>query len=118
MKTIIITLAVLVLAYVAYRFYVSSNTDKGIAQLIADGAVIVDVRTEGEFEGGHIAGSINIPLSKLQSDSIDIDKDKTIITCCILGLRSVKGAEILKAKGYKNVYNGGKISDVQACVKP
>lgn len=117
MKTLLITLASFVLIYVAYRLYVSSNRDKGIAELLANGALILDVRTESEFEGGHIAGSINIPLSQLHNDSIPLDKNKVIITCCTLGLRSVKGADLLKAKGYQQVYNGGKITDVEACMK-
>ena len=37
------------------------------AELVKNGAIIVDVRTKGEFQGGHIKGSINIPLDTINS---------------------------------------------------
>lgn len=78
------------------------------AQLVKDGAKIVDVRTRAEYQAGHIKGSINIPLDQL-SNSLDKFKDKnqTIITCCASGMRSASGKSILKSKGYVNVHNGG-----------
>ena len=51
------------------------------AQLVKDGAIIVDVRSKGEFAGGHIKGSINIPLDLLSVNLSKLkDKDKPIIT--------------------------------------
>jgi rhodanese-related sulfurtransferase len=78
------------------------------AQLVADGAIILDVRTKGEYNAGHIRGSVNIPLDKL-SDNLGKFKqrEKTIITCCASGARSASAKNFLKAKGYSNVYNGG-----------
>ena len=46
-------------------------------QLVKDGAVIVDVRTVGEFQGGHIKGSINLPLQSLQGSLGKIPKNKS-----------------------------------------
>ena len=55
------------------------------ANLVKNGALIVDVRSKGEFAGGHIKGSINIPLDQLQNNLGKLkDKNKTIITCCAL----------------------------------
>ncbi len=77
------------------------------AQLVKEGAQIIDVRTTGEFASGHIKGSINIPLQILSSNLQKIKKDKPVITCCASGMRSASGRGILKSNGYQNVYNGG-----------
>jgi phage shock protein E len=78
------------------------------AQLMAEGAIIVDVRTSGEFNSGHINGSINIPVNKL-SDSVNKlkNKKKPIITCCASGARSASAKAILESRGIAEVYNGG-----------
>lgn len=77
------------------------------AALLEQGAVIIDVRTKGEFQGGHIKGAINIPLQSLESNLSKIKKDKPVITCCASGMRSASAKSILKSKGYTEVYNGG-----------
>jgi len=76
-------------------------------ELIAKGAQIIDVRTKGEYQGGHIRGSVNIPLNTLQQSLSKIKKDKSVITCCASGMRSASAKSILKANGFTEVYNGG-----------
>ncbi|HLP37888.1 rhodanese-like domain-containing protein [Lacibacter sp.] len=71
------------------------------------GAVIIDVRTPGEFSGGHIKGSINIPVDSIRSKINDIKKKgKPVITCCASGMRSGSATSILKEAGVE-AYNGG-----------
>lgn len=77
------------------------------AELMKQGATIVDVRTQGEFAGGHIKGSVNIPLQKLQSNLSKIKKEKPVITCCASGMRSASAKSILKSNGFAEVHNGG-----------
>lgn len=77
------------------------------AQLVKDGALILDVRTPGEYAGGHIKGSKNIPLQSLHQHIGTIPKDKVIITCCASGMRSGSARSILKGNGWNEVYNGG-----------
>lgn len=78
------------------------------AELVKNGAVIIDVRTKGEYAGGHIKGSVNIPLDQLSANLSKLkDKDKAIITCCASGMRSSTAKSILTANGYTQVYNGG-----------
>jgi phage shock protein E len=78
------------------------------AQLVAEGAIIVDVRSKGEFASGHIEGSINIPVDALASNLNKLkDKNKVIITCCASGMRSAAAKGILKSNGYATVFNGG-----------
>ncbi len=95
----------------------SAASDLG--ELIADGAVILDVRTPGEFQSGHVKGSINIPVETLpnQLKKLEQYKNKTIITCCRSGMRSGSAANILKANGFENVVNGGPWDRVAEYVK-
>jgi len=78
------------------------------AELVKQGAIVMDVRTKGEYAGGHIKGSLNIPVDQLgQNTHRFSDKSKVIITCCASGMRSGAAKSMLKSKGYANVHNGG-----------
>ena len=78
------------------------------AELVKKGALILDVRSKSEYDGGHIKDSINIPVDQLQKNLSKLkDKDKSIITCCASGMRSASAKSILQNNGYKNVHNGG-----------
>lgn len=77
------------------------------AQLVKKGAIILDVRSRGEFTSGHIPGAINIPVDQLASNLARLPKDKTIITCCLSGGRSASARNILLSNGYQDVHNGG-----------
>jgi rhodanese-related sulfurtransferase len=83
------------------------------AKLMKDGAVIIDVRTKSEFQGGHINGSLNIPLNNLSNHYSKLKKDKPIITCCASGMRSAQAVNILKSNGFPQVYNGGGWNSLQ-----
>lgn len=75
--------------------------------LVKSGAIILDVRTKGEYNGGCIKGSKNVPLDSLSSFISKLDKNTTIITCCASGMRSGAAKNMLKSNGFKDVYNGG-----------
>lgn len=77
-----------------------------LGDVIAKGAVIIDVRTTGEYAGGHLKNSVNIPLQALSSQMSKLKKDKPIITCCASGMRSGSARSILQSNGF-TVYNGG-----------
>ncbi|MFM9943841.1 MAG: rhodanese-like domain-containing protein [Bacteroidia bacterium] len=78
------------------------------AELVKQGAIILDVRSKGEYAGGHIKGSVNISVDQLQNNLGKLkDKNQPIITCCASGMRSASAKSILKSNGFKNVYNGG-----------
>lgn len=82
-------------------------------ELIKQGAVIIDVRTKGEFQSGHIEGAINIPLDTLLNNFSKLKKDKCIICCCASGMRSGSAKNILKSNGFNKVHNGGSWMDLQ-----
>lgn len=84
-------------------------------QLVQDGAIVLDVRTPGEYATGHIRGSVNIPVQDLQvADLSRLKKGKPIITCCASGMRSASAKSILLSKGFAEVYNGGGWAGLQS----
>jgi rhodanese-related sulfurtransferase len=84
---------------------IGPHTD--LKEILAQGATLVDVRTREEYAGGHIPGSINIPLNNLESNLSKIPKNKAVITCCASGMRSGAAKSLLSGKGYAEVHNGG-----------
>jgi phage shock protein E len=93
-------------------FGLGSATD--YAQLVKDGAIIIDVRSKAEYDGGHVKGSINIPVDVIANNLNKLkDKNKTIITCCASGMRSATAKSVLKSNGYAQVYNAGKWSSLE-----
>ena len=67
---------------------------------------IVDVRTPGEFVGGHVAGSVNIPLNEVVSRIDELKKMQPMVLCCASGGRSGQAADYLIEQGL-DVVNGG-----------
>ncbi|MGE4507865.1 MAG: rhodanese-like domain-containing protein [Eubacteriaceae bacterium] len=73
--------------------------------------VLVDVREDNEYAQGHIPGSINLPLSRLdQAQKILKDQDATIFVYCLSGGRSSRAGQYLSKMGYSDVTNIGGIS--------
>lgn len=70
-------------------------------------AILIDVRSNQEYEEGHINGAINISLYNIEKDIKKTIKEKNeiIILYCSSGYRSRKAKEILEKMGYSNVYN-------------
>ena len=82
-------------------------------QLIVNNrGTIIDVRTQGEFMGGNVVGSINIPLQEIQQ-RIDELKDlkQPLVLCCASGNRSGQATQFLSQMGME-CYNGGSWMDV------
>jgi phage shock protein E len=80
---------------------------ESVKEYMDKGAVIIDVRTVGEFREGHIKNSKNIPLDNIFSKVNEIKRlEKPVIVCCRSGMRSAQAASILKNSGI-DVMNGG-----------
>lgn len=75
--------------------------------LIQQQAIIIDVRSKSEFNGGHINNAINIPVDQIHDAVQKFNKNQIIITCCASGIRSAAAKNALTAKGFTQVYNGG-----------
>lgn len=83
------------------------GTSVDFAELVKNGAQIIDVRTPAEFKNGHIKNAKNIPLQSLNQNLSKISKNKPVITCCASGARSAAAKNVLENSGFSEVYNGG-----------
>lgn len=110
---ILIGALVLLIAFGVYRFF---KTRKIMTTLSEDKfregyrkAQLIDVREPKEFDGGHILGARNIPLSQMKNRLIEIRKDKPVYLYCQSGARSARAAMMLHKKGYEdlNMLEGG-----------
>ncbi len=62
--------------------------------------MILDVRTEAEFEEAHLGEAVNIPLNELEKRIKELDKEKAILVYCRTGARSAQASDILVENGY------------------
>jgi phage shock protein E len=79
-------------------------------KLVAGGARLIDVRGADEYGVKHIEGAENDPVETI--DDADLgSKDTPLVLYCSSGARSARAAATLRAKGYKNVYELGAMSN-------
>jgi len=78
-----------------------------LKEIIANGAIVIDVRTKDEYNDGHLNGSLNIPLDELENSMSWLIKDVPVVLVCASGSRSEYGKQMLKNNGYEKVFNGG-----------
>jgi rhodanese-related sulfurtransferase len=69
-------------------------------KLVADGAQLVDVRVDHEWEVGRIEGATHLPLAELSERAGEIDRDRPVVLYCRGGNRSTMAVEALAAEGY------------------
>lgn len=70
------------------------------AASLADGAVILDVREPDEWDAGHIAGALHIPLRELALREGELPRDRRLIAVCRSGSRSAHVTAALRRAGY------------------
>jgi rhodanese-related sulfurtransferase len=69
-------------------------------KMVDEGAQLVDVRADHEWEMGRIEGATHLPLAELAERTGEIDKDRPVVLYCRGGNRSTMAAEALAAEGY------------------
>lgn len=81
--------------------------------------VIVDVRTEREFGGGALDGAVNHPVQGLPGTLLDmgVELDEEVIVYCRSGRRSAQAKTLLKAAGFKLVFDGGAMSKLEEALE-
>ena len=90
--------------------------DSKLKEAIAAGAILIDVRSAGEFASENIKGSVNIPLDTLNNQVQVLKKDKPIVVFCRSGNRSMAAKAILAKKGFSNIVDGGSIHSVNKLI--
>ena len=100
----------------------SANPAKDVQaarKMIAEGAVVIDVRTAAEVAEGHLPQATSIPLQDFSQRIAEVDaltahdKAKPIVVYCASGNRSGKAKQLLEAAGYTQVVNGGGFDDLR-----
>ena len=82
-----------------------------VEEYLNNGAVILDVRTQREWDSGHIENSIHMPLKDLNNRVAEVKAlNKPIIACCESGVRSAKAAKFLVINNIDAINGGGWIS--------
>jgi phage shock protein E len=69
-------------------------------KIIDSGSQLIDVRTEAEYEAGHVPGARHVPLADVQRESSGLAKDQPVILYCRSGNRSGPAAEAFAASGW------------------
>ena len=70
------------------------------AELVRNGAQLVDVRQDGEYAAGRIEGTLHIELDQLPSQADAIDRDRPVVFYCRSGSRSALATQAFRAAGY------------------
>lgn len=93
--------------------YLTLTAEEAKARLDEDGSIILlDVRTQEEFDEAHIPGAVCLPNEEISADMpVAFDKDAEILVYCRSGRRSAEAAEKLADMGYINVADFGGIID-------
>lgn len=81
---------------------------KDAREKVAAGALLLDVRTPGEFASGHIKGALNIPVHELGTRVGELGAtSRPVVVYCASGMRSARATSLLRKKGWGEVYNLG-----------
>ncbi len=93
--------------------YQTITAEEAKAMMDAGGVTVVDVRTQAEYDGGHIPGAVLVPVESIGSEPPAAlpDTAATLLVYCRSGRRSAIAAEKLAGLGYTNVYDFGGIND-------
>ena len=105
---ILIGILVIFIIFAIYRYVKQKKILKPLSdEAFREGyrkAQLIDVREPKEYDGGHILGARNIPLTQLKQRLIELRKDKPVYFYCQNGSRSIRAALILNKEGYKDLY--------------
>src|ERR1017187_239250 len=86
---------------------------------LKNGALVIDVRSPGEFNSGHLPTAINIPLDEIETalPRRAKDKNQTLLLHCQSGMRSGMAKQKLKGMGYTNTFNLGSLARAKQIVE-
>jgi rhodanese-related sulfurtransferase len=90
-----------------YKWWNSRRVKALLPQLKKIGALLIDVRSAGEYANANAPGTINIPLQELAGRLSEIPRSSQIVLCCASGTRSGIAKLLLMKNGYRNVHNIG-----------
>jgi phage shock protein E len=98
---------VIISLWFLYKWWNSKKIIAMLPDLKKEGALFLDVRSQGEFASGNAPGTINIPLPELKNRLNEIPRNSPVVVCCASGTRSGMAKMLLKRSGFRQVYNIG-----------
>lgn len=101
-------IAVLAIAFLVTRTGTPTSGDIDNAELrklVADGARLIDVRTQQEYEMGHIPDAELVPIDEFPQTASGWDRSEPVVVYCATGSRSLSAAQWATANGFEEVYN-------------
>ena len=106
------TTTLIIAAIVAVFFMIKRSAQispKDALEKLKNGALVIDVRSPGEFGSGHLTKAINIPLDEIETalPKRVTDKNQVLLLHCASGIRSGIAKSKLKAMGYVHAFNLG-----------
>jgi rhodanese-related sulfurtransferase len=106
--TALIIAAVAIGAFSLFRHSGLISVKKARAQL-KSGALVIDVRSAGEFVAGHLPSAVNLPVNELETSVTRRvkDKEQVLLVHCQSGIRSGIAKKKLRAMGYAKTFNLG-----------
>lgn len=104
---LLIAAAVLIALVMLWRRFSGGASMEAINEAKARGAILLDVRTPGEYAEGHAPGSLNIPLDQLPFRFQELDRAKPILVGCAVGGRAGQAKSFLEREGFQDVINVG-----------
>ncbi len=115
----VVLIVVLIVAIIVVMSFSKSSesviqtlNSEEVSEIIQDESlIIIDVRTEEEYESGHIEKAINIPYTEIES-KVNYDKNQAIAVYCRTGVRSSEAAKTLEKMGYTKIYNLGGVENI------
>jgi rhodanese-related sulfurtransferase len=104
---VLLIIVVAVIIYSVFTFFYQKRIVKTVTEEEFRAgyrkAQLIDVREPNEFEGGHILGARNIPMSQIRMRMKEIRPDMPVYLYCQSGMRSARAAQFLHKKGYKDL---------------
>lgn len=96
---------------------VATKDNTTLKEALAAGAMLVDVRSEEEFEYDRVEGAVNIPLEKLSEQLQKFEGKSSVVVFCISGMRSSQAKHIIESCGVAQVINGVSSANVRSAIK-
>lgn len=109
---VVVVVVVVVIAGIYFALPRADTTGAKAKELVAAGALLVDVRSPEEYAAGHIAGARNIPVGSLSARLAELGPPEktTVVVYCHSGGRSTQASRVLRDAGFRAVHNLGGMS--------
>ena len=104
-------LVVCVAAFLVYKIFIDRPSPDAVGAMkeaVESGALLLDVRSPGEYSGHHLEGAVNIPVGDLGARVTELtDKERTVVVYCASGGRSASAKRLLDKNGFTDVRDLG-----------